>query len=616
MYNGLTYIGSNKFSALYGLNDTIVDQKATGLQHLYVDDYQIDLIHTACSVVSVNDQAHFADRIKNKIGHAIKHQSHNSCVENHSVLVDLFIYDEFEKEDRVGVCEDYIRFQTIIKNTSKETKRFKLSSLVITQNGLNGNCSVNQNQLIFNIEDKILGVIANNTQKIYTSLDAPSGFMYHGIEDILYDKNLYLDEFYTTLPISASLNDYIDLKPGDSYTYDWAIVIGNHKDDLFKKLAAFEFKDYFNDVKSYWNSYLNQIHQVENYQSEVKTALVALKGALLNGFLPADLTGHYFANGKACFYVRDALMGSRAFLYAGLNDDFESIIRFLLTCEVKENGEFYQRYNSDKKADEGANNNVFSQIDSIGYFARVIHDYYQLTGNLACSYEQLRIVVNVLDDIETKYGLYGPEGGVNEGVYGPAYIISTNMFIAGGLKAAIEIAKVFGHEDDVSKWQAIYDALVKAIEGAFIDDTFYPYGYVSYHDEVIKKYDTPQLLAASLGYPLSNQYKKNFYTLLSVGTYFGYGFGYSEQEYHDGPWLFNTAGAAEVAYLIGDVENYKHIMEWMIKHQNDYGLCPEAIDARFEHQSFINPLMWANAEFVFAAYGQIIKKLRRPNNDH
>ena len=44
--------------------------------------------------------------------------------------------------------------------------------------------------------------------------------------------------------------------------------------------------------------------------------------------------------------------------------------------------------------------------------------------------------------------MVGPEGGVNEGVFGPAYITSSNMYIYGGLLAAIEIAKEFN--DDIS----------------------------------------------------------------------------------------------------------------------------------------------------------------------
>ncbi len=611
MYNGLTFIGSKKFSALYGLNETIIDQKATGMQHLFIDDYKIDLIHTACSVVSVDDHLYFADSIKPKIGHAIKQHSHKSYVENHSIMVDQFCYDRFEKIDRVGAHENYIRFQTKITNTSESKERFKLSALVITQPGLHTKCKEDHQNVLLNIEDKHVGIISKYNDVIYVSLDTPSGFMYHGLEDIIYDKNKYQNEISSTMPISTSLNHYIELEPQANFTYEWAIVIADNEQDLKHRLKHFSFINEFNDIKLYWERYLQNVNSAESYQYEVKTTLVALKGALLNGFLPADLTGHYFANGKPCFYVRDALMGSRAFLYAGLYEDFESIIKFLLSCEVKDNGEFYQRYNGDKIPDEGANNNVFSQIDSIGYFVRVIYDYYKLTGKLVCTYEHLKNVVNILDHIETKNGLCGPEGGVNEGVYGPAYIVSTNMFIAGGLKAAIDLSKNLDCKDDHSKWSRMYKLLNEAIENTFVDDIFYPYGYVTYHNEIIRRYDTPQLLAASLGYPISEQYKKNFYTLLKVGTYYNYGFGYSEQEYHDGPWIFNTAGAAVVSYLLDDYQTYQDIMKWIINHQNDYGLCPEAISARCEKNSFINPLVWANAEFVCAAFSNVISEVRR-----
>ena len=80
MYPGLTYIGTGRFSGLYGCNETIVDQKATGLQHFFIDDYKVDLIHTACSVVTVDDNAYFGDRIKPKSGHALRQKSEMSSV--------------------------------------------------------------------------------------------------------------------------------------------------------------------------------------------------------------------------------------------------------------------------------------------------------------------------------------------------------------------------------------------------------------------------------------------------------------------------------------------------------------------------------------------------------
>lgn len=606
----MTYIGSNRFSALYGLHDTIVDQKAIGIQHLYIDNYEYDLIHTALSVVTVDGKSYFGNRVKPTYGHAIKHDAKKSFVENYAIMVDVFEYDEFSKTDFVGVTEETIRFQTVIRNTSGQQKTYKLSALSITQPGHKKSFKVIDNYVIYNIYDKHFGIVSTNTKDIYVSKDAPSGFMYHGLEDIVHHKNLYLEKVITEHALASSLNFEVSIEPNASYTFDWAIVIGNSESDLIHKLKNFTFVKDFNDVKSYWNNYLSKVHASSIYEYETKTKLVALKGALLDGFLPADLTGHYFARNKPCFYVRDALMGSRAFLYAGLYEDFESIIKFLLACEVKDNNEFYQRYNVYKKPDEGANNNVFSQIDYIGYFGAVVRDYYKKSNKLICSFEKLRNIVDILDHIPTKSGLYGPEGGVNEGVYGPAFINSTNMFIASGLKQASMLALELGYKNEANKWHKRYESLKRAIENTYIEKVFYPYGYVDYQDEIILRYDTPQLLAASLGYPITNNYKENFYGLLKHATYDTYGFGYSEQEYHDGPWIFNTSAAAQVAYLIGDTDHYNAIMKWLKDHQNGYLLLPEAIDASNPNNCHINPLMWANAEFVVAVYSDQLKKLR------
>lgn len=612
IYPAMTYIGSNHFSALYGQNDTIIDQKATGLQHLYVDNFEKDLIHTACSSVRVDDVLYYADRVKPKVGHPRRQKSLKSYTLNNSIMVDEFEYDDFTKKDFIGAHENYIRFKTIIKNKSTETKTYKLSAITITKPGNHVKCDLSNGLLSLKIEGKHIGVISKEYDTTHISLDAPSGFMYHGFEDVMYDLNKYENHSVEASdPIAVSLNNTVELKAGESYTFEWAILIGKSLKNIYEIAQRFEFISEYDDIKTYWKKYLRDITVPAIYEEEVKTKLVALKGALLDGLLPADLTGHYFANGEVCFYTRDALMGSRAFLYAGLYDDFESIINFFLQCDTKSSGEYYQRYRFDKQPDEGANNNVFTQIDFIGYFTRVVTDYYQLSGKLISSFEKIESVINILSHSEEKNGLYGPEGGVNEGVYGPAYITSTNMFIAGGLKGAINLARKCHENKLEKKWMDIYEKLFISIENIYSNEEYYPYGYVTYHNQIIKRYDTPQLLSASLGYTITNQFKQSFITLSKNATYFGFGFGYSEQEYHDGPWVFNTAAAAQVAYLIDDIKSYENIMGWLVNHQNGFGLNPEAVDAKNEEIPFINPLMWANSEFICAAHANTIKMLRK-----
>lgn len=654
MYPGLTYVGTGKFVGLYGLNESIIDQKATGLQHLFIDDYQVDLVHTACSVVTVDDTTYYGDRIKPKKGHSLRQASYGSSVRNHCIYEDVFQYQRFTKTDKVTAFdESYCYFETEVKNMDSKDMEVKFSALCITQNHPEMSAQIIDDMVIFSVRGKCFAIKAHKGTKFSVGLDAPSGFMYRGIEDILYNReydfcetrpksngvanndpenNSISNNDFThsnvaknsqqnqnllnnnhslkfrmdsDTPIASSISEVQVIKPNETYTFKWVLIVGNSVEDCVEKGKKFDFTRVFERSSNGWKNWLG-----ESYREAAADALVALKACNLNGFLPADLTGHYFANGHACFYVRDALMASRAFLYSGHFAEFKQVIDYLMECPLKENGEFYQRYNGYKLPDEGANNNVFSQIDAIGYFTRVLADYFKLTGKLIVDFKDIVKVVDVLDTIETKNNLFGPEGGVNEGVYGPAFITSTNMFIAGGLLGASDIARVMGEQFYADKWMNIAENIIKGCEAAFLEEGYYCYGYVDYHDEKILRYDTPQLLAASLGYPLTEKYKKNLEFLTEYATYFGRGYGYSEQEYHNGPWVFNTAGATQTAYLLGKTELYNQIMKWMIDHQNDYGLLPEAVDARNEYNSFINPLMWANAEFVCCCYVDVLAKCR------
>lgn len=601
-YPGLTYIGNGKITGLYGLNETIHDQKSIGLQHLYINDYQMDYIYAATTVLKLEGVCYYGDRIKPKSGHPIKQGSSMSRCEDGFVFVDEFVYEKFNKTDQV-FCpgDDHIVFQSCIENTSDYPIEVEMSALVITSNNT-FTVQKNLDKVFISGNDNRLYIDTNEKNTICRiSKDAPSGFMYHGIQDILFDENhMEEDSFKSNEPIAVSRSKILILHPGDSYTFMWSLGINN---------SEINYEHIKLDGKKYWDKWLNESNQI--VEAKVKSNLIALKSINMNGFLPADLTGHYFASNQVSFYVRDALHGARAFLYSGHYKECKQIVDVVLGLSRRDNHEIFQRYNAKLLADEGANNNVFSQIDFIGYLLTVIADYYYLTGDLLTGVDDLMKEVMILEHIPKKNGLYGPEGGVNEGVYGPAFITSTNIFITGGLNCLMGILKKENKEDYRTYVIKLIKSIVEGINHTFLSEGYYAYGYVNYHDQLVKRYDTPQLFGASLGYPIDENYRKNFYKLSTIATYFDYGYGYSEQEYHDGPWLFNTAFAGQTAYILGDMKAYKSIMDWMDRHKNDYALLPEAIDARDEGRSFINPLMWANAEYISAVYVDVINKLRK-----
>ena len=320
---------------------------------------------------------------------------------------------------------------------------------------------------------------------------------------------------------------------------------------------------------------------------------------MVNGFVPADLTGHYFSDELPSYYARDSLMIARAFLLSGHLKEFKEVINYLFHRKRKNSGEFYQRYNGRGEPSEGANNNVFHQLDSIGYFMKNIRDYYKLTGELLISQDEIKSLMNVLINCEKKNGMIGPEGGINEGVYGPAYITSSNMFIYGGIKSSIELIE---DREFNQKLRKLNKGIFDGIESTYLDGEGYMYGYVNYHDDLVKKYDTPVYFGVLYGFENTYKMKKTHGYLLENASYFKDGIGYSEQEYHHGPWLFNTAACAEYSYINGDFDEYKKKYKWLVDHSNRYGLMPEAVSGDDENLPYINPLIWACAEFVSASF--------------
>jgi len=606
-YPGLAYIGSGKISGLYGLNETIHDQKSIGLQHLYVDNYEEDIIYSALSILKVNDTCYYGDRIKPIKGHPRKQKSEKSYSENGFIFVDKFVYDDFSKTDSVYCVDDYkLTFNCDVVNTSNKPCEMELAALVVTRKG-EVVVSKDNDILNFKFKNKSLGIKCFEKDVTYRlSIESPSGFMYHGIQDLLYDENYWEGkEFRSNESVACSVSKKVVLLPGETFSFRWMMDLSDEKD-----LSVYKGKS---EGLKYWNDWLGETNY--SLDKDMYTNLIALKAINMNGFLPADLTGHYFASNDIAFYVRDALHGAKAFLFCGFFDECKQVIKLVTGLERKKNHELYQRYNSKLIADEGANNNVFSQIDVIGYLLSIVVDYYELTGDLIVDIDSLMKEVNILDSINRKNGLYGPEGGVNEGVYGPAFITSTNIFIAAGLNRLLRLLEDLS---DNSEYKEVVkeklNSLIEAINNTVLEEGYYAYGFVEYHDDIVKRYDTPQLFGAGLGYPIDENYKKNFKVLTEIATYFDYGYGYSEQQYHDGPWLFNTCYAAQNAYILNDMKLYHNIINWIENHKNEYGLLPEAIDSRDENKSLINPLMWANSEYLCAKQSHIIKGLRNGEN--
>lgn len=603
-YPGIGYVGCEQLSGIYGVDGGIVDVKGTGLLHLFYKTYEIDLIHSACTMLKIEDKLYYGNKCEHKNTHQIHMKPSETKVLDGYVLSDAFLINEGKvlRQDYVSAFgENTIWFRSDITNLSDKAIIIKAYAYA-NVNPFEANHAYSSSESTYcHTGHSIVQIDMKKSQLGYVGLDAPTGFLYGATQSIFYDETRSMELSNNVASIYLLREQELVLESGEKKRVEWCLRVT----DSSTPMSPAVFEEFQVQEQAYWQQWFDegQLNKLTAHAKLTKVNLCAMRASCLNGFVPADLTGHYYANNMPCYYARDAMMVARSFMMAGYYNAFEAIMMYLIGRNRKPNGEFYQRYNGLGEPDEGANNDVFHQLDSIGFFMYNIRKYYELTGKQLASFDVLKSLFQVLEQSDNKNGLIGIEGGVNEGVYGGAYITSSNAFISGGLKSYRRFVVERKELEHLEKIDKLIEQIDKGIDSAYLEDeTRYCYGYVDYHNNLIKKYDTPIYFGVLYGWDSGMTMLNTHQYLKKHATYFDYGMGYSEQEYHHGPWLFNTAAAAQYAWLSDDKTYYDKAMSWMEAHANRYGLMVEAIDADNENNCFINPLTWACAEYVAASF--------------
>ena len=601
LYSGIGIIGNERLSGIYGMNEGIIDAKGTGIQHLFLDTFDIDLIHSACTLVKIGDTIYYGNRKETKHGHQIHQKPIHSNMDLGFMMTDTFSDGIIKQTNKTfSYNENKIVLDFDLTNITDYELDIEIYTYLIIRNDRKVEAKIINNNVITKIGSHVIGIKAEQNEAVYLVEESPTGFLYRTSNAVLYNV-LKSEDLAVKNMIGVLIGQKRKIFKQEKVNFKWGMTFGNDEEDINAELNRFNLKDSYNEALKYWNNYLNRGNKIVNkeYEHITKANQIAIKAAMINGFVPADLTGHYFSEGLPSYYARDSMMIARAFLLSGHLKEAKEVMNYLLNRARKETGEFYQRYNGRGEPSEGANNSVFQQLDSIGYFMKNVRDYYKLTGEMLVSQEEIKSLLDVLINCEKKNGMVGPEGGVNEGVYGPAFITSSNMFIYGGIKSSIELIESNEYKDRLIR---LNQEILNGIESTYLKDEGYMYGYVTYHHDLIKKYDTPVYFGVLYGFENTENMKKTHKFLVKNASYFNHGIGYSEQEYHHGPWLFNTCACAEYAFVNKDTKTYNDKLKWVVEHSNSYGLMPEAISADDETLPFINPLIWACAEFVSASY--------------
>lgn len=608
-YKSIGIVGNETMSGIYSVNHAIGDTSGIGIHHLYVNDFIEDLIHCCTSMLKIESDLYYGNAVDRNDTHSNMLKNIKSENENGYKYCDEFEIEKYNiiKKDVVyGYGKNTIVVECIVQNNCNKEIELELEVLAYAMSRKFMNIQLinyDDNLSYFKINNKYVGIVTNGANIHYIYQESPTEFACilnnKIIENKIKKENIVCDG-----KVACAIGKKIKLNKGESYKNQFAIIGASSLESLIE--------DYNNSnienellAQQYWNELYKNIDDrfTDEEKKYIKANLSCIKNAELNGYVPADLTGHYYHNGLPCYYARDSIMVARAFMLSSNYEEAKRIIQYLATRERKENGEFYQRYDGNGNPNEGANNDVNHQIDSIGYFINIVLEYYKRTNEIIVEEKLLEQLVEVIENSENKKGLVGAEGGVNEGVYGPAFITSSNMFIAGGLKSGIELFNILGNEVMARKCADMYEKIKMGIENTF-NETLgrYDYGYVLYTDELIHKYDTPQYFGLLYGFEDTENMRKTHKYLIENAKFFGDGIGYSEQGYHHGPWLFNTLACSEYSYMIGDYDEYNKKYKWAMEHSNGYLLLPEAINAADENICHINPLTWACAEFVSASF--------------
>lgn len=621
MYTGVSPMGFGKFCGLWTPSEQYNDGFARGLQHLFYKGYQMDLVNMAITMTTFDDGL---------LEYGNVYYNGDQCPRVHHDVEDFvengYCYNttSFRREDIKRTTKGYAMFEYLVieetyHNLTDQKVELDAHAFFFPRTYKRSKLKydVNHDCVIWKEEEAedyiVVGLEEASTS--FTLSKEQRHFALGTIQKLMDREQSLSNEIESQVGLSTSLTKHISIEANCSYTFRWFIIPSSDGEKGISMLKEIRKTDVVQEAQTMYADFLKPLKKYEDILDKktfelLNQNMVALKAVLSKGLVPADVTGHYFSWGNPTFYVRDSLMVARAFLNAGYGEEAKSIIKRYASLPMKGKGEFYQRYNNHCEGDEGANNGVDHQLDANGYFISLIVQYYRKYKELLIEPQFIIDILHFLNSKQTYKGLIGPEGGVNEGVYGASYITSTNMFILGGLNHLLECltegdAHTWATPEEYKELKSLSQPLIEGIKSGISlmwneEKGFYNYGYSETLEMTIKRYDTPQYFSLFYGYKNDERFTRNNTYLLQNASFYDGGMGYSQQSYHSGAWLFNTGASAQYQYLYGDKTVYDKQIKFMIDHANGFGLMVEAVDGVYENLPLINPLSWACAEFVNA----------------
>lgn len=378
---------------------------------------------------------------------------------------------------------------------------------------------------------------------------------------------------------------------------------------------------------AHWNKWMNtksikgasHTKQSAELLKYYKQTLYAVKSACLNGQIPADMTGQFVTNNMPQLYPRDAMKCARVFLKTGHFQEAKEIIQFWTNPAIpkKSKGEFFARYDAKAKAVDAGSGARFDEPewDANGYLIQLLQMYYDLKKEWLAPkefiYELADFLVSKIDNEGLLY-----EGGIVEWT---AYLPTTNMVCSASLETASRLASALGDTSNSLKYKdgarIISESLVKTFDkkdSALKAIRFH--GNKSADNRSITNESPNRLFMwdGTMQFGVFWGYKEDSMFRSTVDFYYnnliknGGGMQYFQAldpglaGYGGDCFFFTTASLSQYFSLAKQREKAYHLLDWMCRNSNVYGLMPERIYLNQTDCSEASPLSWCNAEFALA----------------
>lgn len=359
-YPGIGIVGHESITALYGVDNGIIDWKGTGIQHFFHKSFEQDLIHSATTYIhhESDGQIELGNRLVSKNSHPIHHNPVASSVEDGFCFTTTFesqVDKYLSWTERVyATHQNQIVFETTFKNRGVSNHSLVVGGYVVLRNPNFQKLSYDGSVCTWKNDQTKLAILGEQIDEIKFYKESPTGFVYRTLQQTFDNKNSDpIAEFTDETMIGIVSKKTINIPANQEMTIRW-LISASSANEIFAddKINQTSWDNLLKRAKGDWKNWIKvgtlKIEQFPNHlQKAIETNIIALKASLLDGFVPADITGHYYSNGSPSYYVRDALMIAKSLLVAGYYAEAKSIIIYAGSRKTKEDsGEFYQRYNA------------------------------------------------------------------------------------------------------------------------------------------------------------------------------------------------------------------------------------------------------------------------------